>query len=89
MADPITLNAGVVLAILVAGVGLMLTLVSAVSYARLRSPKLLFAGGAFLLLAAKGALVAWRGVADREIDLAPVALDAAVLGFLYASVAAR
>lgn len=89
MADALALNLGIGLAILVAGVSLMLLLVSALSYARMRSAKLLFAGGAFLVLALKGAFAAWRGFADRDLDLAPIVLDAAVLGFLYASVAAR
>lgn len=89
MADALTLNAGVLLAIVTLGVSLMLLFVSAVSYARLRTAKLLFAGGAFLVLAAKGALWTYRGVALRETDLASLALDFAVLGFLYASVAKR
>lgn len=89
MADPAQLNAAVLLAILVCGVSLMLLLVSVVSWSRLRSAKLLFAGGAFLVLALKGAFAAWQGIALRDLDLAPVALDAAVLGFLYASVAKR
>ena len=88
-ADALTLNAGVLLAILTAGISLMLLLVSALSYARLRSLKLLFAGGAFLVLTVKGALWAWRGIVDRETDLASIVLDFAVLGFLYASVAKR
>lgn len=67
----------------------MLLFVSALSYARLRNRKLLLAGGAFLVLAVKGGLAVYRGVALREVDLPEVVLDAAVLGFLYASVAVR
>ena len=89
MATALELNATVVLAIATLGISLMLLLVSLVSYARLRSAKLLLAGGAFLVLAIQGALWTWRGIALREIDVASVVLDAAVLGFLYASVAAR
>lgn len=85
----LALNVGVVLAILTLGASLMLLAVSALSYARLRQTKLLLAGGAFLVLAIQGALWTWRGIALREIDVASVVLDAAVLGFLYASVAAR
>lgn len=88
-ADALTLNVGVLLAILTAGIALMLVLVSLVSWSRLRSAKLLFAGGAFLVLALKGALWTWRGVVDRETDLPVLALDFAILGFLYASVAKR
>lgn len=89
VADALTLNVGVSLAIATAGIGLMLLLVSLVSWSRLRSAKLLFAGGAFLILALKGALWTWRGIVDRETDLPAVALDFAILGFLYASVAKR
>lgn len=89
MADAATLNVGIILAILTLGASLMLLMVSALSYARLRQTKLLLAGGAFLVLAAQGALWTWRGIVQREIDLTSVILDAAVLGFLYASVATR
>lgn len=89
MADALALNAGVLLAILTLGASLMLLLVSVLSYMRLRQAKLLLAGGAFLVLAVQGALWTWRGIVAREMDLASVALDAAVLGFLYASVAKR
>lgn len=89
MASALVLNAGVVLAILTLGAALMLLLVSVLSFVRLRQWKLLLAGGAFLVIAIQGALWTWRGIALRETDLASVALDAAVLGFLYASVAKR
>lgn len=89
VADALQLNVGMVLAIATLGASLMLLLVSALSYLRLRQTKLLLAGGAFLVLAVQGALWTWRGVVERDIDLPSVALDAAVLGFLYASVAAR
>lgn len=89
MVSEAALNVGVGLAILTAGISLMLLLVSLVSYLRLRSPKLLLAGGAFAVLATKGAIGTWRGVVDREADLPFLVLDALVLGFLYASIAAR
>lgn len=89
MTDAFELNLGVLLAIATLGIALMLVLVSLVSYARLRSAKLLFAGGAFLVLAAEGALWTWRGLVDRVTDLPQIALSFAVLGFLYASVAKR
>ncbi|HUR69282.1 MAG TPA: hypothetical protein VM370_08545 [Candidatus Thermoplasmatota archaeon] len=85
----VALNAGVILAILTLGAALMLCGVSVLSYLRLRQAKLLLAGGAFAVIALQGALWTWRGVVARETDLASVALDAGVLGFLYASVAAR
>lgn len=89
MVSEAALNLGVLLAILTVGVSTMLLLVSVVSYARLRTVKLLLAGGAFAVLAVKGALGTWRGIALREADLPTLALDALVLGFLYASVAKR
>lgn len=89
MADALQLNVGVVLSILTLGASLMLLLVSVLSYLRLRQLKLLLAGGAFLVIAVQGALWTWRGVVDRDTDLASVALDAGVLAFLYASVAKR
>lgn len=89
MATALELNATVVLAIATLGVSLMLLVVSLASYARLRSAKLLLAGGAFLVLAAKGALWTWRSVVDRQADVWGAALDFAVLGFLYVSVAKR
>lgn len=89
VADPVALNLGILLAILVAGVSAMLLLVSVLSWLRLRSLKLLFAGGAFAVLILKGALAAWRAYDTRDIDLTPIVLDAFVLGFLYAAVAKR
>lgn len=85
----LVLNLGVSLAILTLGLSLMLLLVSVVSWLRLRTAKLLFAGGAFLVLALQGALWTWRGIVQRETDLLSLGLDFAVLGFLYASVAKR
>jgi hypothetical protein len=89
VADAFALNLGVLLAVATLGVGLMLLLVSVASYLRLRSLKLLFAGGAFLVLAAEGALWTWRGVVERVTDLPNLTLNAAVLAFLYLSVAKR
>lgn len=89
MASALELNATVVLAIATLGVAVMLLFVSALSYARLRSAKLLIVGGAFLILAAKGALWTYRSVVEKEADVWGVLLDFAVLGFLYAGVAKR
>lgn len=83
------LNVTALLAIATLGVSLMLLLVSVVSYARLRSVKLLFAGGAFLVLAIEGAVATWRSVVDHQADALGAILDFLVLGFLYASVAKR
>ena len=85
----VALNVGVVLAIATLAFSLMLLTVSAVSYLRLRSPKLLIVGGAFALLAVKGALATHQAVVERTVDLAAVALDFGILAFLYASVAVR
>lgn len=89
MVDALTLNVGVILAIATLGISLMLLLVSVVSWRRLGSAKLLFAGGAFAVLAVQGALWTYRGIVERATDLPSLVLDALVLGFLYASVAKR
>ena len=89
MADAFELNLGVFLAIATLGVALMLLLVSVLSWTRLRNVKLLFAGGAFLVLAIEGALWTWRGTVERVTDLPQIVLSALVLGFLYLSVAKR
>ena len=88
-ADAFALNATALLAIVTLGIALMLLIVSVVSYARVRNWKLLFAGGAFLVLAIKGALWAWRSIYDKQADVPGATLDLAVLLFLYASVAKR
>ena len=89
VADALALNATALLAVATLGISLMLLLVSVLSYVRLRSWKLLFVGGAFLVLALKGALWSYRSVALKEADVAGATLDFAVLVFLYASVAKR
>lgn len=89
MPSALVLNVGVVLAVSTLAFSLMLLLVSVVSWRRVGSVKLLIAGGAFAILAAKGAVGSWRAIVDRETDLVTVGLDFAVLGFLYLSVAVR
>lgn len=88
--DPaLALNAGVALAVALVGFGCLLALVSVVAWRRLGRAKLLVVGGAFAVLALKGGLAVWTAYAERRADLADLALDAAVLGFLYASVSLR
>lgn len=89
VADAFALNATVVFAVATLGVSLMLLVVSVASFARLRTAKLLIVGGAFALLAVKGALWSYRGIVLREADVWGSLLDFAVMGFLYASVAKR
>jgi len=89
VADALALNAAVALAVATFGFSLALLAVSLLSYARLRSAKMLAAGGAFAVLAVAGGLSTWRAVVAREADLAAVGLDFLVLGFLYLSVALR
>lgn len=89
VADAFELNLGVILAIATLGIALMLLLVSVLSYARLRNAKLLFAGGAFAVLAVEGGLWTWRGVVERVTDLPSLVLAFLVLAFLYLSVAKR
>jgi hypothetical protein len=87
--DALQLNVTAALAVVTLGAALMLLLVSVVSFARLRSTKLLFAGGAFLVLALQGALLAWRSIVAKEADVSNALLTFLVLGFLYAAVAKR
>ncbi len=89
MVSAVGLNVGIAMAILMTGIAAMLLFVSLVSYARLRAGKLLVVGGAFLILAIKGGLAIYRGVVERDADLAGLVLDAGVLAFLYVSVAMR
>ncbi len=89
MASALVLNAGVALAVATAAFSVMLLVVSVLSWTRLRSTKLLVVGGAFAVLAAKGAWAAYGAIVDRRVDVVAVALDFAVLAFLYASVAVR
>ncbi|HLE97448.1 MAG TPA: hypothetical protein VI997_08775 [Candidatus Thermoplasmatota archaeon] len=89
MASIALLNVGVALSVAVLGLGLLLGLVSAVSWMRLRKGKFLVAGAAFLVLALKGGLATSRALADKTVDVPSVGLDFAVLAFLYASVAMR
>lgn len=89
MVSALALNTGVALALATLGVSLLLAFVSLVSYRRLGSAKLLIAGGAFLVLAIKGGIAAWRAFSQAQADLASLALDFLVLAFLYFSVAKR
>lgn len=79
----------IALAICTLAFSLALLAVSLLSWARLRHAKLLIAGGAFAVLALKGALSTYRTIFLKEADLVPLALDFGVLGFLYLSVAVR
>jgi len=84
------MNLSAFFAISTLGFGLLLFLVSLLSYARLRNWKFLVAGGAFALLAVKGGVWTYRTTVLKTPDLLlDVALDFAVLAFLYASVALR
>ncbi|HWG92396.1 MAG TPA: hypothetical protein VNZ52_16235 [Candidatus Thermoplasmatota archaeon] len=90
MADPVLLNLAVFLAISTLGFAVLLTLVSLLSFARLRNFKFLVVGVAFALLAVKGALWTHRtAFLKEEGHLLDIALDFGVLALLYASVALR
>lgn len=89
MVSALELNAGVVLAVATLAFSLMLLVVSVVSFARLRSARLIVVGGAFAVLAVKGGLATYAAVVERRVDLVGVALDFGILAFLYASVAVR
>lgn len=75
-------------AVAVCGLGLILGAVSLVSYRRLRNPRALLIGSAFLVFAAKGAWLIRESWLERggEDWLLPVALmDLAILALLYAA----
>lgn len=84
------LNLSAFFAVSILGFGFLLFLVSLLSFARLRNWRFLVTGIAFGLLAAKGALWTYRTAVLKTPDLlADVALDFAVLAFLYGAVAMR
>lgn len=82
-------NAAAFLAVAVLGVSLLLAAGSALSWSRLRHPKLAFVAAAFGVLALKGGLAAWAAVQGRPGDLVGSGLDLAMVLLLYASVAPR
>lgn len=72
----------------IAGLALLLFLISAVSSARVRSSKVALLAVAFGLLTAKGALLVWEGL-GRPVGLSTSAwlgLDFAALVVLYLAV---
>lgn len=87
--DAVALNVGVALAVALVGFGALLSVVSAVSWLRLRRVKLLVVGGAFVVLAVKGGLALGEAWSARSVDLVGLGLDGAVMAFLYASVSMR
>lgn len=62
-------NVAVGAAVVLAGISLLLAVVAAVSYARLRHGRLLWVGAAFTGFAAEGCALAWWAYA-RRADLA-------------------
>lgn len=82
-------NAAAFLAVAVLGVSLLLAAVSALSWNRLRHPKLALVALAFGVLAVKGGLATLDAVQGRPGDLLTNGLDLAVVLLLYASVAQR
>lgn len=82
-------NAAAFLAVAVLGVSLLLAIVSALSWNRLRHPKLALVALAFGALALKGGLATFEALQGRPGDLVGSGLDLAVVLLLYASVAQR
>ena len=89
MVDALTLNIAIALAVFTAGVALLLALVSALSYARLQSIKLLFPGMAFSVLAVAAGRHAFLGYRDRDVDIVTIGLDFLLLSFLYLAIVKR
>lgn len=89
MASALEANLAAFLAIAVLGVGLLMAGVSALSWARLRHPKLGLVAAAFGVLAVKGALASAAALQGRPLDTLGVGLDLAMVLLLYLSVAQR
>jgi hypothetical protein len=82
-------NAAAFLAVAALGIAGLLAGVSAMSWKRLRHPKLLFVSGAFAVLAAKGLLDFLAAERGQPGDLLGGGLLLAAVLLLYGSVAAR
>jgi hypothetical protein len=89
VADALGANVGAFLALLAFGLSLLLLVVSAISWARLRGVRLAAIALAFAALAIETGLLSWQVVTTGEPQILNAALDLAVLGLFYASVAAR
>ena len=89
MADAVAVNVTVFLALLTLGLAVLMFLVSALSFSRLRGARLGAVTVAFALVAAKSGWVSWQAVTLREPQLVTAGLDALVLAFFYLSVAKR
>ena len=88
MPTPLEANAAAFLAVAVVGIAAIMAGVSALSWRRLRHPRLALVAGGFLVLAVQGALAAWAASQGRP-DLAGAGLDFLLVVLLYLSVAAR
>ncbi|HVL87608.1 MAG TPA: hypothetical protein VM681_06340 [Candidatus Thermoplasmatota archaeon] len=89
MVDATLLNVATLLSVSVLAFSVLLAVVGALSWRRLRSQRLAFVTAAFVVLAAKGALSSYRAIVELAPDLAVSGLDFAVLGLLYLSIAKR
>ncbi|HEV8360541.1 MAG TPA: hypothetical protein VGR28_08820 [Candidatus Thermoplasmatota archaeon] len=89
MVGALEANAAAFVAVAVLGIGCLMLAVSALSWRRLRHPRLLFTTAAFAALALRGGLATWRAAQAQPPDLAAGALDLALVLLLYAVVAKR
>jgi hypothetical protein len=82
-----TANAEIFATVSVLGIGVILALIAAISYQRLRNPRSLLIGLGFLTLALKGGymtMVSWQSRGAHEW-LLPIALLDLVLALLFYS----
>lgn len=89
MADAVAVNVTVFLALLTLGLALLLLAVSALSWWRLRNPRLLAVTAGFALLAGKSGWTSWQAVTLREPQMVAAGLDALILVAFYLAVAKR
>ena len=89
MVTALEANAAAFLAVLLLGVSGLLFGVSALSWQRLRHPRLLFVAAALGVLTVKGLLATWRAAQSQAGDLPGLGLDLALALLLYAIVAKR
>lgn len=87
--DEVTANVSVFLAVLTLALAGLLCVVSAISYRRLASPRLLYVTAAFLVLVVKGGYALYQVAVLQVADVPGSVLDLAVIALLYLSVAKR
>lgn len=92
MSSHIAANLEIFACISVVGLAIILTIVSAISYRRLRHPRALFIGWSFLIFAVKGGYLVSRSVELRGSEpwvLTVALMDLVILALLYLALRIR